>query len=87
MTINLAGAQIRIGTQTEDGTGPIHLQNVINCVGDERALIDCPTGATACSSHSTDAGVICGGSIIQISLAVMIIPALIQALLVYNKYM
>ena len=69
----LAGTQITISSDPfGEGTGPIHL-DVVRCVGDERALIDCPRNdigvlSSACATdHTEDAGVMCGRLIMILS--------------------
>ena len=39
-------------------TGPIWL-NVVECVGNESTLFDCPNGSSHDCIHSNNAGVIC----------------------------
>ncbi len=49
-------------SQFGQGTGPIHLDNLM-CVGNETRLIDCPHNGVGIENcfHFEDAGVICQG--------------------------
>ena len=59
---NVSNTVLQYNAYFGQGTGPVHFNKGLDCLGTETKLIFCPRNSSysSCSSHRYDVGVVCG---------------------------